>query len=209
MTEWIDPGLRAYIEENILPLYEGFDPAHGPGHARQVMADSLALLPAARELAGVVDANIVYTVAAYHDIGLQAGREGHGTASKELLLADRELDRWFTNEQIALMGDAVEDHRASRKEAPRSIYGRIVSEADRELDPERVVKRCMEYGRAHCPELNDEEQIDRAVAHMERKHGENGYLRLWLPCEKNQRGLCTLRAWLKSGEIREICRRYL
>ncbi len=152
---------------------------------------------------------MAYTVAAYHDTGLQFGRKGHGTASKRLLLADRALDRWFTKGQIALMADAVEDHRASNHSEPRSVYGRIVSEADRDIDPERIARRCMEYGKAHYGGLTSEEQVERAVAHMENKYGENGYLRLWMACPKNQRGLEKLRALLKSGEMRGICRRYL
>lgn len=209
MTEHMNQELQAYIETAILPLYETFDPAHGPAHVRQVIESSLELLPAARELAAEVDVDMVYTVACYHDIGLRFGREGHGTASKKLLLADAKLRRWFSQEQIAVMGDAVEDHRASNHSEPRSVYGRIVSEADRDIDPERIARRCMEYGKSHYLGLTGEEQVERAVAHMENKYGEHGYLRLWMACPKNQRGLEKLRALLKSGEMGEICRRYL
>ena len=155
----IDPELRAYIEENILPLYEAHDAAHGPAHVQTVLENSLALLDGLD-----VDPNMVYTVAAYHDVGIRAGRERHEAVSGQWLWEDKELKRWFTPEQRQTMREAVEDHRASRQEPPRNLYGRIVSEADRDLDPERVVRRMIEYSKAHWPQWSDEEHIQRTIA---------------------------------------------
>ncbi len=142
----IIPELREYIETNILPLYKAHDTAHGPEHVRVVLENSLALLDGLD-----VDPNMVYTVAAYHDVGLRVSREEHETVSGQWLWEDKSLERWFTPEQRQTMREAVEDHRASRQEPPRNIYGRIVSEADRDLDPERVVRRMVEYSKAHWP----------------------------------------------------------
>ena len=100
--------LRIYIETEIIPRYESFDAAHGTDHVRTVIAQSLDL---ARHYD--VDADMIYAVAAYHDTGLARGRELHHIHSGEILLADTELRRWFTAEQLAVMRDAVEDHRAS------------------------------------------------------------------------------------------------
>ena len=118
--------LKNHIETEIIPRYESFDAAHGTDHVRTVIAQSLDL---ARHYD--VDADMIYAVAAYHDTGLARGRELHHIHSGEILLADTELRRWFTAEQLAVMRDAVEDHRASSDHAPRTIYGRIVAEADR------------------------------------------------------------------------------
>ena len=107
------------------------------------------------------------------------------------------------------MKEAVEDHRASRKEEPRSIYGRIVAEADRDIIPDRIVSRCVQYETAHNPEDGEEEVLDKIVCHINDKYGENGYLKLWLPCRKNREGLDVLRKWIAEGEIREICRKEL
>ena len=122
--------LKNHIETEIIPRYESFDAAHGTDHVRTVIAQSLDL---ARHYD--VDADMIYAVAAYHDTGLARGRELHHIHSGEILLADTELRRWFTAEQLAVMRDAVEDHRASSDHAPRTIYGRIVAEADRCIDP--------------------------------------------------------------------------
>ena len=196
--------LKKYAEEEILPLYENCDAAHGPEHIRTVIENSL-------ELAETLDVDIdmVYAVAVYHDVGVRFGRKDHEETSAKWLRGDEVLKRWFTEEQIRIMSEAVEDHRASRQEPPRNLYGRIVSEADRDLEPERIVRRCLEYGVEYFPEMNEEQQIDRTVGHIREKYGEGGYLHLWLPCPKNERGLATLRDWLRTGEIRDRCRAVL
>ena len=196
--------LKEYIEQNILPLYEAHDAAHGPEHVRTVLENSFDLLDGLD-----VDQNMVYTVAAYHDAGVRVSRERHEEISGQWLWEDRELERWFTPEQRRTMREAVEDHRASRQEPPRNIYGRIVSEADRDLDPERVVRRMVEYSLAHRPQFTEEEHIERIIDHVRDKYSETGYLHLWLPCPRNEEGLATLREWLRTGELERWCRKYL
>lgn len=183
------PALVAYIESEIIPRYAAFDPAHRTEHVRTVIAQSL-------RLAECFDAQVdmVYTVAAYHDAGLAAGREGHHLRSAELLRADPHLRRWFTDGQIAVMSDAVEDHRASANHAPRTLYGRIVAEADRCLDVETVLRRTVQYGLAHFPESGRDAQYERCLKHLAEKYAKGGYLRLWLPASDNARRLEELRA---------------
>lgn len=200
----INGELLAYLKREILPQYEGFDPAHGPEHVRRVLENSLELAEGMD-----VDLDMVYTVAAYHDVGIQYGRKDHGLTSGKYLLEDEALERWFTPEQRETMREAVEDHRASKEGEPRSIYGRIISEADRDIDPEVVVKRCVEYGKVHEPQLDREGQIQRIEHHVREKYGEGGYLRLWLPCPRNEQGLRTLREWLRTGKLREVCEKYV
>ena len=172
--------LERYIEREIIPRYEDFDAAHRTDHVRTVIAQSLEL--AAHYDA---DADMVYTVAAYH------GR---------ILAADTELRRWFSEEQIAVMRDAVEDHRASSDGEPRTIYGRIVAEADRVIDPETIIRRTVQYGLAHCPELDREEQYARCLAHLQQKYAEGGYLRLWIAESENARRLEELRGVIRDPQ---------
>ena len=200
----IEPTLRNYIEEEILPEYEGYEASHGLSHIRTVIDNSL-------ELCRDQDADIdmVYAIAAYHDIGLRYGREDHEISSGRRLYEDRKLRNWFTEAEILTMKEAIEDHRASRKEEPRSIYGCIVAEADRDIDPERVVSRCVQYETAHFPEADEEEVLRKITGHIIEKYGVDGYLKLWLPCRKNREGLDTLRRWIATGEIEGICRKEL
>ena len=138
--------LENYIEDNIIPLYDHFDKAHQRDHVRMVIRQSLDLAAKME-----VDANMVYAIAAYHDIGLCEGRDRHHIVSAQMLLADDELRKWFTESQLHTMAEAVEDHRASSDHAPRSLYGRIVAEADRFIDPDTIIRRTVQFGLEHYP----------------------------------------------------------
>lgn len=192
----MNPGLKRYIEREIIPRYEHFDRAHDVGHVRTVIARSLEL--AARY---EVDADMVYAIAAYHDTGLVNGRENHHLDAGRILAADRELRRWFSEEQIRTMREAVEDHRASSKNAPRSIYGRIVAEADRVIDAATIIRRTVQYGLDHCPGLDREGHFVRCLEHLREKYAEGGYLKLWIPESENARQLEALREVIRNPEL--------
>ena len=172
----INPELQAYVETEILPRYDAFDKAHQRGHAEMVISQSLQL---AEQLG--VDENMAYAIAAYHDTGLTEGRELHHKVSAQIIRNDKRLRQWFTEEQIEVMADAAEDHRASNEKPPRTIYGRIVAEADRFIDPEDIIRRTVQFGHDHYPTLSREEHYERMVQHLHEKYGRNGYLRLWFP----------------------------
>ena len=184
----VDKDLQQYIEEYILPHYDKHDAAHRRDHADTVIRQSLALANNYD-----VDVNMVYTIAAYHDTGIIHGREYHHTESKRILLEDRALERWFTPEERAIMGDAVEDHRASSKSEPRTIYGRIVAEAERIIEPRSIIRRTVQYTLTHHPKLNREEGYERMVEHLNEKYNYGGYLRLWIEESENGRKLEELR----------------
>lgn len=188
MAEPISQGLREYIEENILPRYDDFDKAHRQEHVRTVISQSM-------ELAASLDVNIemVYAIAAYHDTGLCEGREHHHEVSARIIREDQNLRRWFTEEQIAIMADAAEDHRASSGHEPRTIYGRIVAEADRCINPMTIIRRTVQFGLDHYPELNREEHFKRMMTHLHEKYGRSGYLKLWFADSPNARRLEELR----------------
>lgn len=188
--------LEQYIESEILPRYAAFDAAHREDHARTVIAQSLALATHYD-----VDPDMVYTVAAYHDTGLDRGRERHHIRSGEILRTDTTLRRWFTEEQIGLMAQAAEDHRASSDHEPRTIYGRIVAEADRCINPETTIRRTVQYGLEHYPALSREEQFARCRAHLENKYGEGGYLHLWIPESDNAGRLRRLRELIRDEKL--------
>ena len=192
----MNPGLKRYIEREIIPRYEHFDRAHDVGHVRTVIARSLELAEAYD-----VDTDMVYAIAAYHDTGLVNGRENHHLDAGRILAADRELRRWFSEEQIRTMREAVEDHRASSKNAPRSIYGRIVAEADRVIDAATIIRRTVQYGLDHCPGLDREGHFVRCLEHLREKYAEGGYLKLWIPESENARQLEALREVIRNPEL--------
>ncbi len=53
------------------------------------------------------------------------------------------------------MREAVEDHRASTDHEPRSLYGKIVAEADRIIDPDTTLRRTVQYGLKQNPAADE------------------------------------------------------
>ncbi|MBQ9558822.1 MAG: HD domain-containing protein [Bacteroidaceae bacterium] len=200
----VNEELQTYVEQHILPLYDHFDKAHRRDHAEMVIRQSMQL---AERLD--VDPDMVYCIAAYHDTGLCEGRDLHHTASARIIRQDGRLRQWFTEEQITLMADAAEDHRASANRPPRTLYGRIVAEADRYIDPEDIVRRTVRFGLDHYPELDREEHYRRALQHLREKYGRGGYLRLWFPDSPNARRLESLRQIIDDpGRVRRLFDEY-
>ena len=184
-----------YVEQHILPLYDSFDRGHRQDHARQVIERSAQL---ARGFD--VDEEMVYVVAAYHDTGLSCGRELHHKDSARIMRADMELRHWFTQEQIDIMADAAEDHRASAERAPRTIYGCIVAEADCLIIPELIVRRTVQYSLANFSHLDTEGHWRRSLEHLNEKYAEGGYLRIWIDSSDNGERLRELRAIIADRE---------
>ena len=189
----ISAELIHYIEQQILPRYEHFDAAHQRNHAEEVIARSLALAEHYE-----VNINMVYAIAAYHDTGLCEGRDTHHLVSGRIIREDKKLRGWFDEEQIETMAQAAEDHRASSGHEPRSIYGKIVAEADRLITPEKVIRRTIQYTQDHFPEYDKEQQYERFREHLLEKYSDTGYLRLWIPESDNAIQLEKLRKIIRD-----------
>lgn len=195
----IQKEIKAYIEQEILPRYDHFDAAHQRDHIDAVISRSLDL---AKHYD--VDTDMVYTIAAYHDTGICEGRDTHHLVSGRIIREDMKLHEWFDDVQIETMAQAVEDHRASSGSEPRSIYGKIVAEADRLIVPEIVIQRTIQYGLDHYPELDKEGQYQRFRQHLLEKYSDTGYLRLWLPESDNAARLEELRVIIRDeNKMRE------
>ena len=188
----VNPELKAFIEAEIIPEYKNFGRSHNVEHVRRVISNSLELAKFLGD--GKLDEDMAYAIAAYHDLGMSGPREIHHITSGKMLMEDSRLRKWFSSEQIQVMKEAVEDHRASSDHAPRSVYGRIVAEADRDLEPDVVFTRAIEYGLEHYPELGKEAQWRRFAKHMDEKYSSNGYITLWIPGSTNERNLKQVRA---------------
>ncbi len=185
--------LTEYIERDILPRYDHFDAAHQRDHAEEVIKRSMAL---AEHYDVII--NMVYAIAAYHDTGLCEGRDIHHIASGRIIREDKKLREWFSEEQIETMAQAAEDHRASSGHEPRSIYGKIVAEADRLILPEKVIQRTIQYTRDHFPDYDKEQQYQRFREHMMEKYSDTGYLKLWIPESDNAVRLEELRKTIRD-----------
>ena len=200
MKQQVNLDIMSFVEQQILPRYNAFGRSHGLGHVQRVIKSSL-------QLASMIgaDLNMSYVIAADHDLGMEGPRAIHHITSGKILFADMRLRKWFSAEQIKIMKEAVEDHRASASREPRSIYGKIVAEADRDLEPEVVFTRAILFGIEHNPELNKEGQWARFNHHMEEKYSTNGYMRLWIPGSPNEKKLREVRETIANKkQLREV-----
>lgn len=198
--------LEEYIYRYVVPEYAGFDAAHREDHAQTVINQAMHLLERmphwiceakaadqdVSEWDMEVRRDILLTAAACHDLGLVNGRENHHMDSGKIIRTDAKLREWFNEEEIETIAQAAEDHRASGKSAPRSIYGMLVAEADRVIDGDTIIRRTIQFGLKHYPDLDREGHIERAVAHLREKYGRGGYLKLWIPWSDNAARLSEL-----------------
>lgn len=192
--------LMTFIERSVLPRYAAFDSAHNMEHVMSVIKASVSLA----EKMGV-DVDMAYAVAAYHDLGLEGPRAIHHLTSGKILKADKRLEKWFSPQQIDMMKEAVEDHRASSSHVPRNVYGKIVAEADRDLRPETVFRRTVQFGLDHYPEMSEEEHWNRFLEHMQHKYSVNGYIKLWIQGSESERNLKELRDIINDkARLREV-----
>ena len=191
----IPESLQQYIDTEIIPRYAAFDKAHREDHARAVIDRALAMGHSYD-----IDEGMLLTVAACHDLGLAVDRKTHHLESGRIIRADARLREWFSPEQIETIAEAAEDHRASAKALPRSIYGRLVAEADRMIVPETIVRRTVQFGLSNYPQFDKEGHWQRTLEHLHEKYAEGGYLHLLIPGSPNEEPLQRLRDLIRDTE---------
>ncbi len=187
----VNKELVEYIEKNIFPIYDKNEKGHGIEHIKYVIDRSFKF---AKE---VPDANldIVYTVAAFHDIGHHIDPKKHELISADLMYKDENLKKFFNDEERLIIKEAIEDHRASSNHEPRTVYGKIVSTADRNNSVNSCLKRSYCYNRKLHPDYEEDQIFEDCHFHLNDKFGENGYAKFFFKDE-------TYEAFLK--EIREL-----
>ncbi len=169
----INEKLIEYISELIQCHYNLNDKGHDISHANYVIKRSLEFSKEIKD----INYEMVYVIAAYHDVAHHIDAKEHEEISAKMLLEDTKLKDFFTDEQIKIMSEAVEDHRSSLDGHPRTIYGKIVSSADRNTSVETTLKRCYSYNKKHSPDLKENEVIEKCRVFLLKKFGVHGYAR--------------------------------
>ena len=187
--------LQDFIENEVIPRYAAFDKAHREDHARMVISRALAMGKSFE-----IDEEMLYTAAACHDLGLAVDRKTHHLESGSIIRNEPRLGQWFSPDQIETIAQAAEDHRASATTLPRSIYGRLVAEADRMIEPITIIRRTVQYGFAHYPDMDKETHWKRTLEHLHEKYAEGGYLHLLIPGSPNEAPLAELRSIIQDED---------
>ena len=196
----INNKLKEYIEDNIFPEYSKNDQGHDLEHIKYVINRSIKFADTIPD----INYDIVYTVASYHDIGHHINPKLHEIISAEIMYKDDNLKEYFSDEERLIIKEAIEDHRASSDHEPRSIYGKIVSTADRNNTVEACLRRSYTYGKRLEPTATDEELFERAHKHLNLKFGEDGYAKFFFKDEEYEKFLHDIRELLadKSNFIK-------
>lgn len=193
----VNKDLKKYIEENVFPEYDKNESAHGIEHIKKVIERSFELV---KENKLDVNPNMVYVIAAYHDIGHHIDPKTHEIVSADIMSKDENLSQFFNDDELKTIKEAIEDHRASAKDDPRSIYGKIVSSADRNNTVNDCLRRTYTYGKKLNPSATDEELFQRAHSVLTDKFGKNGYAKFYFKDREYDKFLKELRNLLKDKE---------
>ncbi len=178
--EFVRKELFEYINTVIKPMYNKFDRAHNQSHFNFVVENCVSYGKELIKNGMDIDLEIAFVVGAFHDIGIYMGRENHAKTSGKMVRKDEKLKDFFSAETIELIAQAVEDHSSHLEYEPRSVYGKIVADADRNNTAYLVFSRPIKYGLKHDKELSREEHIERVYDFVQNKFGKNGYVKYWL-----------------------------
>lgn len=181
---YVKKDLNAYIIQNILPEYEKFDKGHDIKHVTEVIFRSFKIISKLPDC-DTIDCNIVYAVAAYHDFGIKINRKNHAHYSGIFVRQDKKLKEFFTDDEIEIIAQAVEDHSTSLNKEPRNIYGKIVCDADKDDDYMEGLKRAYEYTKVYYPEYTYEQARDNCFDQLNKKFGKDGLVCYYILDENN------------------------
>lgn len=182
MYKKVNPKLIEYMEKEIFPIYRTFDKGHDLKHIKSVISRAFELAEGIDNL----DANLVYASAALHDIGIQVERKHHALHSAEFVRNNSKLKEFFSEDEIKILSEAVEDHSTSRGVEPRSIYGKIVCDADKDNNIEISLLRAYEFTKRYFPNYTVEECYKNVFEQLQYKFGKQGKVRYWINSQKQQ-----------------------
>lgn len=187
----VDKDLIGYIDENVLSSYDDpvVDEGHKLPHIKYVVNRSMKFAVGynnrSNSFKDHLNLNMVYAIACYHDIGLRFGsRKEHAENSAKYMLSDKGLDNFFTNNEIFVMSDAVAQHRASFKGDPSTIYGKVVSQADRDTDVDAIMYRTFMFRCDKEPYAANFDKLEwDVIKHLTEKYTSDGYAsdKIWFP----------------------------
>ena len=163
----VNPLLKKYIKEKVFPKYEKNDKGHGLLHILEVIRRSFELY---KNLNLNLDPNLIYEIAACHDVGKYIDSDTHEKIAAKAFRDDENFKEFFSDEEIKTISDAIEDHRSSKKDNPRTKYGELISSADRNTRIEIVFIRSFFVAHERTPDMNIEEYLDFTFNRLSKRY---------------------------------------
>lgn len=167
-TKDVNPELKNYITEKYFSEYDKNDKGHGLAHMFEVVRRSFSLNDTFKLC---LDNNMIYLIATMHDVGKHIDSDNHAKVSADIFYQDENFRRFFTDEERVIMKEAIEDHGHAKDEA-RSVYGRLVSSADRNTSIRVVFIRSFHVAHERTPDMNIEEYLDYTFKRLAKRYSE-------------------------------------
>lgn len=200
--------LKEFVYSYVKPHYDLTEGGHDMNHIDYVVNRSLIFSDQVED--EKINYDMVYTIAMFHDTGHHIDRKTHEKLSAEILLNCLGLKDFFDDNQIKIMAEAVEDHRASMDGEPRSIYGKIVSTADRNNSVEQCLFRSYTMQRKAHPEWDEDSLLENAYSHLNKKFGYNGYAKFYFKDDEYENFLKEIRPLLEDkNKFKKLQKEYI
>ena len=196
-TGKVNSELKKYIADNIFPQYCKNDKGHGLLHILEVIRRSFALN---QNLNLGLDKNMIYAIASFHDLGKYINSDIHEKIAADTFIKDENMKRFFNDKQRTTIKEAIEDHRSSKKDYPRTKYGELISSADRNTRIEIVFIRSFFVAHERMPDMNIEEYLDFTFKRLSKRYGEEEPENMFLEDDDYRSFLRDMRELLKHEE---------
>jgi hypothetical protein len=135
--------------------------------------------------------------AAYHDLGIPIDRYNHAEESVKILKKDPFIIGHFTVSEISIISETILRHRSKYHGDRGSVYGQLLADADKEIDPVESVRRLWGYRMnpnnltvdqsKRYGTMSDVEKIDdmlRFIQHLYASNDQTYEFELNLPIQK-------------------------
>lgn len=192
----VNSDLIDYIEKNIFPQYNKNDKGHGILHILEVVRRSFELKNSLK--LDYLDDNMIFAIAACHDCGKYIDHKTHEKIAAEKFYLNEDFKKFFSNEQRIIIKEAIEDHRSSFEDTPRTDYGKLISSADRNSTIDIVFIRSFFVGQDRTPNMTMEEFLDFTINRLRKRYCEENPENMFFEDEIYSKFLSDMRALLND-----------
>ncbi len=192
----VSEDLIKYIQENIFPEYDKNDKGHGILHILEVIRRSFELKESLK--LEDLDDDMIFAIAACHDNGKYIDHKTHEKIAAQRFFENPDFQKFFSDEQRQTIKEAIEDHRSSFEDTPRSDYGKLISSADRNSTIDIVFIRSFFVGQDRTPDLTMDEFLDFTLNRLRNRYSEEDSENMFFEDDIYAKFLTDMRALLQD-----------
>ena len=196
-TKNVNQELKDYIKKNIFPEYEKNDGGHNIVHILEVIRRTFALNDTFKL---GLDDNMMFAMAACHDWGKYIDSDNHPFIAAKNFMNDEFMEKFFDEDERKTIKEAIEDHKSSKEDDPRSVYGKLISSADRNTRIEIVFIRSFFVSHERMPNDEIEGYLDYTIKRLSKRYSLENPENMFFEDRTYKEFLQDMRALLKKEE---------